>query len=378
MAMNADAARGRTGGRFGLQRAPGAGHGDKADGLWPNRSDWHVEEASGRTERGSSRSSDLQWLESWPRRTSAWVLRGRPVSVVVPTYNRAGQLDRLLRSLLAVKYQPLEIIVVDNASTDGTREIVEQYPGVRYARLEENRFCSGARAVGAKLASGDAILFIDDDNVVAADLVDELVRSLDEDPENGIAGPVMYRYDKPEEVWCAGAQITRFGLLRHLHGVGSTSKPSTSRADPETVEVDYFPNCFMVRREVFEEGVDLDPEIFPHNWSEVDFCLRARRAGFRTVLAPSAVEWHDLGYRGLLTRTSVATVFDQACSRMRFRRRHRNTFPEWLVFAVAVWPTSTVMIALQLALSRQLWRGLGLYLRGTLAGLRSPIEAGQL
>lgn len=296
------------------------------------------------------------------------------VSVVIPTYNRCVQLDRLLQSLRLSTVSPLEIIVVDNADSDETRSLVAQHHGVRYLRSEQNLWCNGARALGAQLARGQWILFVDDDNVVSPDMVAKLLAGAEPFPEVGIAGPLMYRYDHPNQIWCAGAEVTRLGLIRYRQSVPSTRSVAASGQLDEVFDVDYFPNCFIVRRELFDRGVKFDPKVFPHNWSEVDFCMRARQAGFRTVVIPEAVDWHDIGDTGPITRTDPESIRDQARSRIAFRKRFRTHWTDWALFFGIVLPISSLVYIYELARSGQLRAGIKGYIKGTLMGILTPVN----
>src|SRR3954447_24100594 len=92
------------------------------------------------------------------------------VSVVVPTFRRAGSIGPTLEALLRLDYpsELLEIIVVDDGSDDGTAEVLEQFPGVR-SEHQRNAGVAVARNRGARVAHGDLLLFNDDDIVVAPD-----------------------------------------------------------------------------------------------------------------------------------------------------------------------------------------------------------------
>ena len=89
------------------------------------------------------------------------------VSVITPTYNRAGLLPRAMESVLSQDYRDLELIVVDDGSTDETPQVVAQWadPRVRYIRFEENRGIGAARHAGVEAARGDLIAFNDSDDV---------------------------------------------------------------------------------------------------------------------------------------------------------------------------------------------------------------------
>ena len=99
------------------------------------------------------------------------------ISVILPTRNRARLLARAIRSVLAQTYRNLELIVVDDASTDNTAEIVASFPDarVRYLRLEENRRAAAARNFGLEAARGDLISYLDDDDFF---LLDKLTKQV--------------------------------------------------------------------------------------------------------------------------------------------------------------------------------------------------------
>ena len=87
------------------------------------------------------------------------------VSVVVPTYNRAGRLSKTLHSVLNQIYQDFEIIVVDDGSTDGTSKVMQTFPGVKYIFTKENHGVSRARNEGLTHAKGRYICFLDSDDL---------------------------------------------------------------------------------------------------------------------------------------------------------------------------------------------------------------------
>ena len=97
------------------------------------------------------------------------------VSVVIPTYNRADLLEEVLRSVLQQTYQDFEVIIVDDGSTDDTRERVAAFqsdPRVRYI-YQENRGLAGARNTGIRASQGDYIAFLDDDDIWLRDKLEK-------------------------------------------------------------------------------------------------------------------------------------------------------------------------------------------------------------
>ncbi|MBN1450055.1 MAG: glycosyltransferase family 2 protein [Anaerolineales bacterium] len=108
------------------------------------------------------------------------------ISVIIPTYNRVHLLDECVKSVLEQTYHDYEIIVVDDGSTDSTREIVGQFFGpIRYV-YQEHRGVSAARNHGIQLAQGDYITFLDSDDLYLPTKLEKQVRFLDDNPNCGV------------------------------------------------------------------------------------------------------------------------------------------------------------------------------------------------
>ncbi len=102
-------------------------------------------------------------------------------SVIIPAYNAAATLDRCLRSCMDQSYPALEIVVVDDASNDGTTDVALAHPSVRLIRLEHNKGVAHARNTGWAAASGDYIVFLDSDDVWHEDKLRILKERLEQD-----------------------------------------------------------------------------------------------------------------------------------------------------------------------------------------------------
>ncbi len=108
------------------------------------------------------------------------------VSVVIPTYNRANIIDKAIDSVLNQTYKNLEVVVVDDGSTDNTEEVIRSYddPRVRYIPLEENQGANVARNTGIKEAKGEFIAFQDSDNVWDERKIEKQVKAYMHSPED--------------------------------------------------------------------------------------------------------------------------------------------------------------------------------------------------
>ena len=136
-----------------------------------------------------------------------WCLNAPDVSVVLPTYNRAGALRRALEALLAQRTShPYEVLVVDNNSTDGTRREVECLAAgasvpVRYV-LERHQGVSSARNAGIRAASAPIVAFVDDDVRVEPQWIETICRVFDEHAElSCMGGKVLPAWDGTPPAW---------------------------------------------------------------------------------------------------------------------------------------------------------------------------------
>ena len=236
------------------------------------------------------------------------------------------------------KKERLEIIVVDDASTDGTyKEVRKKFPEVKIIRNEKEVLLAKSRNIGIESSKGKYVFLIDDDNIVDRDCIQYLVKVMESDSKIGVAGPLMLYYSNPMKIWCAGGKLNIF--LRPYHFL--KGKYITEINLPDIIEnIDYFPNAYMVRKEICEK-VQHDNIDFPHNWEEQDFCIRVKRLGYKIVTVTSAKVWHDIDYDGYITRLGVFKTYDQAKSRIIFLKKYGNSLQR-LMFWLIIFPISTI------------------------------------
>ncbi len=167
------------------------------------------------------------------------------VSVIIPTRNRAESTLECLTSVYRSSHKNLEVIVVDNASTDNTGDLIrEKYPSVKLVVSEYNRMAVGGRNLGIEYAKGDFLLFIDSDNEIDPNMISALVSVAKSDHSIGLLGPKIYCYDDRERLWCAGADISLVtGKTTHL----GAKQIDVGQFDVMR-EVGHMPNVFMVSR----------------------------------------------------------------------------------------------------------------------------------
>jgi GT2 family glycosyltransferase len=217
-------------------------------------------------------------------------VRLSPPSVFIVVLNHNGErwLQRCLQSLLACSYPRLEIVLVDNASTDGSVALARRLSGrLRIIENSENLgFCEGNNAgITYALERGaDYVALLNNDTYVEPDWIDRLVEVGESSPSIGILGPVQLIFDGDEfNSWTTSALPRLLDALRERTGAGVWFPV-------EWVEG----SCLLAKRQVFQRIGRLDP-IFYAFFEECDLCRRARAARFQIALVPSSKVHH---YRG--------------------------------------------------------------------------------
>jgi len=217
------------------------------------------------------------------------------VAVIVLNWNGKDLTLDCLHSLAAVATPNVDLIVVDNASVDGSVEAIRKaFPGrVTVVENDDNLGFARGNNVGIRYAldrGAEFVLLLNNDTVVDPGLVDHMLRPFDTDPRVGIAGPKIYYYTPHDQIWFAGGEVfLARGTTRHI----GIREPDHGQFD-EPRDVDYVTGCaLMARREVFEKVGMLDPSYVAY-YEDTDFCMRARRAGYRVVYLPEGRVWHKI------------------------------------------------------------------------------------
>jgi GT2 family glycosyltransferase len=225
------------------------------------------------------------------------------LSVVIVNYNGQLFLGELLDSLSRQLRRPDEVILVDNASADGSTAYVrEHFPGVRVLALMDNLGFAEGNNVGFGHASGDYIAVLNSDTVLDELCIDSLVRALDADERIGVVVPKVYlathQVGELRVIDCAGAEFNNIGFC---WGRGM-NQLDRGHYDMIT-EVPGLTACAaIIRRSALAGEPPFDKRFFMY-YEELELSLRVRARGYKIVYVPTAVVHHKRG--GSVKRSST-------------------------------------------------------------------------
>jgi GT2 family glycosyltransferase len=226
------------------------------------------------------------------------------ISVVIVAWNAKRYLELCLESLeKAPSRRSMETLVVDNASTDGTVEMVEaRFPWVKLIKSPENLGFAKGNNVAIRQCQGRYIALVNPDVIVLPGCLDALADFLDQNPKVGNVGPRVLNPDMTLQSSCrrfptlwnsfcdATGLATKFKKTRLFAGEHMFYFPHD-----RTLAVDVLVGCFsFIRRETFDAVGLLDEKLFMYG-DDVDWCRRAWKAGWKVVFFPGAQAIHDRG-----------------------------------------------------------------------------------
>jgi len=273
---------------------------------------------------------------------------GPRLSVMTVTWNGWRHTHRCLESVLASTVQDSEVLLLDNASGDGTADSVElMFPGVRVVRNAENRGHTKAVNQGLSLATGEYVLLLDSDTELVPGAISRMLDFLESHHDVALVAPRTYNSDGSVQLsarrfprpmnglfgrqslltrWFPGNRLSRRYLL------------SDRLSDNEPYEVEQISSaCMLFRRGLFDEVGPWD-EGYPGYWVDSDWCFRVRDLGWKICCVPGAeVIHHEQNRRG--TKKSLHRIWMFHYGAYRFYRNNmtRGVFdPRAVLAAVAL------------------------------------------
>jgi GT2 family glycosyltransferase len=226
------------------------------------------------------------------------------ISVVIVGWNARHYLELCLESLAsAPPLRSMEVIVVDNASADGTSEMIEtRFPWVKLIRSSENLGFAKGNNVAIRQCQGRYIALVNPDVIVLPGCLDALSDFLDQNPRVGNVGPRVFNPDMTQQSTCRRFPTlwNNFCSATHLENVFKGSPLFAGEhmfyfPHDRMITVEVLVGCFsMIRREAFDSVGLLDEGLFMYG-DDVDWCRRCWKAGWQVVFFPGARAIHDRG-----------------------------------------------------------------------------------
>ncbi len=207
------------------------------------------------------------------------------VSIVIPTWNRKQDTRRCLDSIMDLNYKDIEIIVIDNDSSDGTKEmLINRYPAVKLIANSKNLGAAYARNQGTILSSGDFIWFLDSDTeIIAPNVLSDMLDILKTHPTVSAVGGELIIEGNIEKI-----KIHK--LLSFGRGIVTFLK----KDECHMVECKFLSTAnYLVRKEILFKVGGFDPHYF-YLGEDADLCIKIGKLGYKNIVDKNTVVIHHV------------------------------------------------------------------------------------
>lgn len=252
--------------------------------------------------------------EMYKKRYPYRALPDASISIIIPVYNQANYTLKCLQQLAGVLDIPkYEVIIIDNASTDETPQILKNVTGnFKVITNKKNVGFTLACNQGAKEAQGDYLLFLNNDTEPLPDFLNHMLRAFKENTNIGaVGGQLIYPDGSTQE---SGAMVFSNGTALNFGRGKNPALPYLNRL----AKVDYCSGaCLLTPKKIFHKAGGFDPEYAPGYYEETDYCFQLRSLGLETVYEPAAKIIHH---------GSVSAGIDETNGMRRFLPINREKF----------------------------------------------------
>lgn len=218
------------------------------------------------------------------------------ISVIIVNWNGEEIIEKCLSSLFKQSYKNFETIVVDNNSSDKSKDVIKKK--FRRVTLIENKKNVGfalGNNIGVKRAKGEFMLLLNSDALITTKLIDLLLQAIQKNKKLGIVQPkILYRSNEghaDNTINSVGTFLTNSGFLFYP-GYGKSDNSAEYKKEREIFSA--YGACMLIRKEVIEKIGLFDPDFFLY-FEETDFCMRAWLSGWQTKYIPNAYVYHTGG-----------------------------------------------------------------------------------
>jgi len=251
-------------------------------------------------------------------------------SVLILAHNKAPYVEAAIDSVMKHSAAPFELILVDNGSGPevgavfdaAEKRAAEAGTALKRLRFQENIGAIRGRNEGLALAEGDFVAWVDNDCLVRTKgWLARLRRFMEDSPDVGIVGPKLVYPWEPHNIQCAGCDVTRSGrvVFRGRGEPKDDERFGETRDCPTLISA-----CWLMRAELWTQLGPLDEQFSPVQFEDIDYCYRARAAGWRVVYLPSVEMYH---FEGMTTVRTDKIDYSSVSARnaVKFKRKWRET-----------------------------------------------------
>ena len=293
------------------------------------------------------------------------------VSIIILNWNNYEVTLECLLSLRKMEYRNFEVVLVDNGSVDGSSErLAESFPEIRLIRNGKNLGFAGGCNVGMRDAlsrGAEYVLLLNNDTVVAPGLLAQLVRAAESDPKIVVLNPKIYFFDPPDRLSYAGGVHKRWRLFPKTLGF----REKDNGQFDQVREVSFLTGCAMLIKADAIRQIGLFEEIYFHFFEDIEWSLRATRAGFKGLYVPQAAVWHKEHYDTNRNQGQGFIEFYLARNHIIFARKHvplhdwplkMTWFGAWMIYRTLVFGSSLD------------WTKVGSLYKGFWSGCTTPLR----
>ncbi len=265
------------------------------------------------------------------------------VAIVILNWNRSDALMECLKSVKNLDYPVHKIVVVDNASTDGSVDVVKkEFPDVTLIENDKNYGAIGGKNIGLRRAMEMPVQYlymVDNDIIGATDSLRRLVEVAESDPQIGMVGAMMYDLSKPDIILSAGGTIDFTQNVSRGRGDAQKDVGQFNKIEP----VDYlWGGALLARKSVLEKVGLFDPGYIGYWFEDTDLSVRVRKAGFQILFCPYAKVWHKP--HQTIEQFSFRKKYLATRNAIRFMKKHANALQwmKYLFFAIGGLPYALI------------------------------------
>lgn len=257
------------------------------------------------------------------------------VSIIIPTYKRQDKLIRCVKSVFDSTYKNIEAIVINDDPKSDLKYVLNVLKHkINLVQHKHERYWVKSRNEGARMAKGELLFFLDDDNILNKNAISLLVSRYKKTKNVGLMGPIMY--DKFGNLWFYGGKATWINP--------NVTPVSKGKLKKELIETDAIPNAYMISKNLYLRIGGEDPNFPTHE--EFDLAQRLKGAGYKNYIYTKAKTIHDIGKIkiNLIDKPPYRMYVTVMCNFL-IERKYAPSF-KFLIFLIIFVPVHAVLYLL--------------------------------